>query len=207
MSCVTWSCSFLYEKYRVQIQVLFCPKGNVVSSFMQMRHSADLKCWQLVTWPTSYACPPACRGHAAGCLSGAARTAPTLYTTHSMSIRKEIESKFESKFESKSKANENERRRMQEMPHYTSTWIGCHVRPNKQRNWSGDQLLHKAKASTSFKKRSFVAQSIGRAYCLINVVIVTTIGGSWLWKLEGLEQYRQLQWSKFMVTAFDLHSV
>ena len=90
------------------------------------------------------------------CLSASVHAfppAPTPYTTHSMSIR----------FESESKANENERRRMQEMPHYTSTWIGCHVRPNKQRNWFGDQLLHKAKTSASLKKRSFATQSITRA--------------------------------------------
>ena len=112
------ACSCMYEyvcmyvQYRVQIQAsgpwpilsLFSPKGNVVSSFMQMRYSADLKCWQLVTWRTGCRLPP-----------GAARTAPTPCTTHSMSIR----------FESESKSNENERRRMHEMPHYTSTWIGC----------------------------------------------------------------------------------
>ena len=164
MSCVTRSCSFMYvctvQSANSSLRALtnFSQKGNVVSSFMQMRHSSDLKCWQLVTWRTSYACPPACRGHAAG----AARTAPTPYTTHSMSIR----------FENESKANENERRRIHEMPYYKSKWIGCHVRPNKQRNWSGDQLLHKAKASASLKKRSFAAQSIGRALChLLNIVL------------------------------------
>ena len=99
-------CTRMYVnlQYRVQIKAygpwpilcLFSAKGNGVFSFMQMRHSADLKCWQLVIWRTSYACPPACRGQAAGCLSGAARTAPSPYTTqYEHQIRKWIESERE----------------------------------------------------------------------------------------------------------------
>ena len=53
---------------------------HVVSSFMQMRHSADLKCRKLVTWRTSYAWPPACMGHGAGPLI-VASTDPRPYTT------------------------------------------------------------------------------------------------------------------------------
>ena len=48
-------------------------------------------------------------------------------------------------------------------------WIGCHVRPNKQRNWSGDQLLHKAKASASLKKRSFA--NLLRAHNLTTLIL------------------------------------
>ena len=50
-------------------------------SFMQIRQSADLKCRQLVTWRTIYACSPACMGHGAGCSLGAASTTPRTYTT------------------------------------------------------------------------------------------------------------------------------
>ena len=51
-------------------------KGKCVPSFLQMRHLADLKCRQLVTWRTRYAYPPTCMAHGAGCPLGAARTAP-----------------------------------------------------------------------------------------------------------------------------------
>ena len=138
---------------------------------------------------------------------GAARTAPTPYTTHS--------------FESESKANENERRRMHEMPHYTSTWIGCHVRRNKQRNWWGDQLLHKAKTSASLK--NVICRSIYWARIMSCLISYKRSNSDrhrrlWLWKLEGLENRGQnlegLHSSKFSsqksggqfhaVTTFDL---
>ena len=90
---------------------------------------------------------------------GAARTAPTPCTTHSMSIR----------FESESKANE--RRRMQEMPHYTSTWIGYHVRPNKQRNWSGDQLLTQSKGGRLTKKSGHLPLNLLRAHNVTALIL------------------------------------
>ena len=124
------------------ILCLFSPNGNVVSSFMQMRHSADLKCWQLVTWRTSYACPPACRGHAAGCPSGAARTAPKPCTAHSMNIRFESES-------SERQWKRATKNAWDASLHEYMNRLSCETEQTKELVWRPAPLLHKAKASAS----------------------------------------------------------
>ena len=148
-----------------------CCSLKLKSSFMQMTHSADLKCRPLVTRRTSYAFPPACRGHNAECPLGAPLQPPA--------IHKWIESESERERATKTARDAS--------LHEYMNRLSCETEQTKELVWIPASNTKQRRAPHS--KSGHLPLNLLRAlYCLIIAVMVTAIGCSWLWKLKGLEQ-------------------